>query len=135
LRQKFYAEIEPAETECKKMSSMEWEDPPNPPTGRRGTVLYEEEAEELQANPLKWGILETFGMGDYSKAQELRGKVNGGTVSAFRPRGSFQAVVRTHRDPEGDKSKDRCKVHARYIGEDGSLLNSEEEEANGEIAS
>jgi hypothetical protein len=85
---------------------MKWETPPNVTrTGRTPDQKYVLIAEELKTNPKEWALILEQGH------QTTAARIRSGRISAFRPKGSFEATAR-NTDEQG-----RCQVYARYIGE------------------
>lgn len=80
--------------------SLEFRDPPG-----RGSEKWQMIADELRDNPGKWAYL---GVCHQSNASNIRC----GVLVAFRPRGDFDACIRTR--GEGPSKVD---VYARYVGE------------------
>jgi hypothetical protein len=85
---------------------MKWEKPPTVQrTGRTPDAKYIIIAEQLKENPQEWALIIEQGH------QTTAARIRSGRISAFRPKGAFEATAR-NTDEQG-----RCQVYARYIGE------------------
>lgn len=82
-----------------------FEEPPGPRGGADRN--HPEIAEALKANPGRWARL-NFDFVDAAKANNLASTIKSARLSPYRPKGSFQARVRT---VDGE-----VRVYARYIG-------------------
>jgi hypothetical protein len=91
---------------------MEWEDPPRiEKRAAEGVKVMGDEADELRANPGKWGVVRTWPKDtDSASAGGTVNSIRKGKFSAFRPAGAFDAVARRHTDGT-------LKVHAVFLGE------------------
>lgn len=84
---------------------VRWEAPPTVSRkGRTPDAKYVQIAEMLMARPNEWALVLEQGH------QTTAARIRSGRISAFRPRGKFEATAR-ETDEQG-----RCKVYARYIG-------------------
>lgn len=75
-----------------------------PPGGVGRPVLYEEEAAELRGRPGEWALIAD------SAASSMASNIKYGTLKAFRPAGTFEAVCRKQKHGYGE-------IYARYVGE------------------
>lgn len=90
------------------MTGIVWEEPEPADYGTPQLPHYEIAA-ELRQHPGQWAKILTSVNLAYGT------KINNGRLAAYRPAGSFEAVVRNTR-PEGGSSVG--DVYARYVGED-----------------
>jgi putative sterol carrier protein len=80
--------------------SVEWEEPPPPPTKQPDFVA------ELKANPDRWAVIAICKVRSTAAAYVHRIRTGGFVWS--RPAASFEAVYR--------KVEDEFRVYARYVG-------------------
>lgn len=91
---------------------INWEDPPPTPysTNARDqpghSTRFSALAETLKSRPGEWALVFT---GYKPTASSIASSANQASVKCFRPRGTFQATIRSHRRT--------TKVFMRYVGE------------------
>ena len=94
---------------------IRWEEPPPHGNGRKPTnrpkqtTLWRGIAAELREHPGRWALV--VAEDGYNYAGGLASQIERGSLSAFRPRGSFEAVTRT---------VGMVRVYARFVGEPSS---------------
>ena len=90
------------------MPIIEWKEPPAANTrGRQGSPDHAEIATELESSPGRWAFL---GAANPTLASNIRN----GTLLAYRPKGTFEAVARDNR--KDDNGKTVADIYARYVG-------------------
>jgi len=72
--------------------------------GRNPDTKYVLIAEELKSRPNEWALILEKGH------QTTAARIRTGRISAFRPKGAFEATAR-NTDEQG-----RCEVYARFVG-------------------
>ena len=90
---------------------IRWEDPAPLTTGRRPSTRWLAVASELRASPGRWAVVRTYGAGRLSAASTLAHRIKSGKMAAFRPRGDFEATIRTAEDGS-------ATVYARYLDQE-----------------
>lgn len=83
---------------------MKWEDPPPDARFTRRHEPWEQVAQRLRDDPLRWAVVAE------GANPSLVTKIRKGQILAFQPAGHFDATSR------GTRTKD-VKIYARYIGE------------------
>jgi hypothetical protein len=96
--------------------TIKWEDPPENAWGPK-TGKFDGDANELRANPGRWGYL-----GKHNSS--LTKSIKAAKLVVFRPAGSFEAVSRNVRVEDGRSVAD---VYARYVG-DGTSAEPERQD-------
>lgn len=87
------------------MDEIKWEEPPKRQGGTYGKNA--QIAEQLRERPETWALVASYAHS--GSAASIAHQVRRGTLNAYRPRGSFEAVTRT---VDGEH-----RVYARYVGE------------------
>lgn len=87
------------------MTEITFQEPPKVVrSGRSPNPKYVEIAEQLKKRPYEWALIIEQGH------QTTAARIRSGRISAFRPKGNFEATAR-NTDEQG-----RCQVYARFIG-------------------
>lgn len=96
-----------------------WRDPGDAATekvSRRPVVglVFQQEADELRANPEAWGIIREYDTDERPSAYNTVNAVKAGRYGAFRPPGSFDAKTVTEENSKGSMV---VNVYAIYLGD------------------
>lgn len=88
------------------MSEITFQEPPKVTrSGRAPNPKYLQIAQQLKERPGQWALIIEQGH------QTTAARIRSGRISAFRPKGMFEATAR-NTDDQG-----RCQVYARFIGQ------------------
>lgn len=97
------------------MPDIEFEDPPS--RNRTGKpAVYLPEAAELREKPGQWAVL--FTRPNSNNACSAAYQIRRGSMVAFKPAGSFEAMARTVdvRQDDGSRLREH-RVYVRFVGE------------------